>query len=67
MCDDCIHRGSKRDVGCCGMPSLFVCKLFKDTCIESIYDRSKLIAMVDTDESKETRVCETCDSYAKRQ
>lgn len=60
--DDCIHKGSKRST-CCGTPEIHICRFFKADCLQSVYDKSKLIAQVGTDEASEILVCEICERY----
>lgn len=44
---------------------MHICRLHKADCLESTYDKSKLIAQVRTQEAKDILVCETCDDYKR--
>ena len=63
MTPTCLHRGSKRST-CCGTPDMWICRLHKADCLESEYDKSKLIAQVQTPEAKSILCCAVCSDYA---
>lgn len=59
----CSHRGSKRST-CCGTPDMWICRLHKADCLESEYDKAKLISQVQTPEAKSILCCAVCSDYA---
>ncbi len=46
---------------------MWICRLYHTDCLISIYDKSKLIAQIQSDEAKAILVCQTCNDYQQRE
>ena len=59
----CQHLGDKLAT-CCGVPDTWMCGKHGGCCVASRYDKAKMVAQTQAEESAGLHVCEICKDYS---